>query len=182
MIEQLHLRAKATLKFALAAALAGTWGVASAGDIDSNLLFPWEAHGRLYATGPKTLMLLGEVEGTLYAESGKGKFDGATMVCPMLHEVNLEDKSVHGEGRCTIFPKGSDDVVFASYTCFGQVGSCEGVLELTAGTGKYEGISGSSNMVSRTGVADLALRLGAGGSISNAEGLMKLTGFSCKTR
>jgi hypothetical protein len=125
-------------------------------------------------------MLLGEVEGTLYAESGQGKFDGAAMVCPMLHEVNLEDKSVRGEGRCTIFPKGSDDVVFASYTCSGQLGACEGTMELTAGTGKYEAIRGMSTITSRTAVADLAIRLGAGGSISSAEGLMKLSGFTCK--
>jgi hypothetical protein len=184
MIKPLHPAAwKAVTKLALAAALAVSSGFAAADEGKGTLIFPWEAHGKLYATGPKTLMILGEIEGTLYAaETGKGMFDGATIVCPMLHEVDVEKKSVRGEGRCNIFPKGSDDMIFATYTCLGEVGSCEGVLELTAGTGEYEGITGLGAISSRTGVADLALKLGPGGSITNAEGLMKITGFACTTR
>jgi hypothetical protein len=183
MINRLHPTArKAATRIVFAAALAVCGGFAAADEIKGTLLFPWEVHGKLYATGPKTLMILGEIEGTLYGEGGKGIFDGATMVCPMQHEVNVESGSVRSEGRCNIFPKGSEDMIFASYTCYGQVGSCDGTLELTAGTGQYEGITGSGAITSRTGVADLVLKLGPGGSITNAEGLMKITGFACKTR
>ncbi|MCU0840654.1 MAG: hypothetical protein MUC79_02900 [Thiobacillaceae bacterium] len=179
MFEQLRDRVKSSEKFLFAAGMATWCGFVAAGELKGDMLFPWEAHGKLHATGPNTLMLLGEIEGTLYVESGQGKFDGAAMVCPMIHEINVEEKSVRGEGRCTIFPKASEDVVFASYTCVGQIGTCEGTLELTAGTGKYQAIRGVSSISSRTAVADLAIRLGSGGSISNAEGLMKLSEFVC---
>jgi hypothetical protein len=183
MIKKLHPAAsKAAAKLAFAAALTVCGGFAAADEIKGSLLFPWEVHGMMYATGPKTLMILGEIEGTLYAEASKGIFDGATMVCPMQHEINVETGSVRSEGRCNIFPKGSEDMIFASYTCYGQVGSCDGTLELTSGSGQYEGITGSGAMTSRTGVGELVLKLGPGGSITNAEGLMKVTGFACKTQ
>lgn len=178
MIERMHSNAKATVKCLLAAGLAGWCGLAAAEDVRGNLLFPWETHGKLYATGPNTLMLLGEMEGTLYTESGKGKFDGSTMVCPMVHEIRVDDMSVRGEGRCTIFPKGDEDVVFATYTCSGQVGVCAGTIEFAGGTGTYKDVYGSGIMSSRTGVADLAVKLGPGGSITNAEGLMRINDFT----
>jgi hypothetical protein len=165
----------------LAAALFAGVGFAAADEVKGKLLFPWEAQGKVYETGRNTLMFVGEIVGTLYADSGKGALDGASMVCPMLYEIDAESNNTRSEGRCAIYPKGSGEAVYAAYSCHGQVGSCAGRLDLTGGTGKFSGISGSGDMVSRTGTSELAIRLGPGGGISNGEGLMTLRGFSYKT-
>ena len=169
-------------KFILAATLAACSGFAGAEEFKGNLLFPWEAHGKVYEVAPKTLMFVGEIKGTLYAEAGKGALDAALMVCPMLYEIDVEGGTSRGEGRCAIFPRGDADEVYATYSCHGPVGSCEGRLDITSGTGRFEGIGGSGTIASRTGVVELAVTAGPGSDVSNAGGLMTLKAFSYKTR
>ena len=172
---------EAILRIALAASLAAAAAPAGAEDFKDNLLFPWEAHGKVYEVGPRTIMFVGEIDGTLYAESAKGFFDTAFAVCPMLYEIDVAAGLTRSEGRCAIYPKGGEGVVYATYSCQGQIGACAGRLDLTGGTDKYEGIRGTGPTLSRTGAGELAARLGHGGSITNAEGLMTLTGFAGKT-
>ncbi len=183
MSKQMHRTIRsAVIKIALVTTLATCGGFAGADEGKDTLFFPWKAHGKVYGTGPKALMFVGDIEGTLYAEAGKGIFDAALMICPMLYEIDAGDGNTRSEGRCAIRPRGGEDVIYATYSCHGQIGSCMGRLDLTGGTGKFDGISGSGTMASRTGAGELAIRLGPGGGISNAEGLMTLSGFSCKTR
>jgi hypothetical protein len=169
-------------KTLLAATLAACSGLAGADEFKDTLLFPWEAHGKVYEVAPNTLMFVGEIEGTLYAETGKGPLDAALMLCPMLYEIDVEGGNARSEGRCAIFPKGDSDVVYATYSCHGQIGSCAGRLDLSGGTGRFEGVSGSGAIASRSGAVELAVTAGPGGDISNAGGLMTLGGFSYKTR
>jgi hypothetical protein len=182
MSKQMHRKAKtAVMKIALATTLA-LGGFAGADEFKGTLLFPWEAHASVYDVGPKTLMFVGHAEGTLYADAGKGILDAAVTICPMLYEIDVESGDTRSEGRCAISPKGEEGVIYATYSCHGQIGSCAGRLDLTGGTGKFEGISGSGAMVSRTAAGDLAIKLGPGGGISNAEGLMTLSDFTARTR
>jgi hypothetical protein len=162
----------------LAATLALCSGFAGADEVKSSLLLPWEADGKVYEVAPKTLMFVGEVKGTLYAESGQGPLDGASMVCPMLYEIDVEGGIARGEGRCAIVPKGGAGVVYAVYSCQGDIGSCAGRLDLSGGTGRFAGVNGSGPMSSRTGAVESAVKVGPGGDISRAEGLMTLRGFS----
>lgn len=183
MNKQTHRTVRSVvMKLALAAALVACGGLAGADEGKGTLHSPWKAQGKVYGTGPNTLMFVGEIEGTLYAESGKGIFDAARMICPMLYELDVLDGTTRSEGRCAIRPKEGADVIYATYACQGQIGTCAGRLEITGGTGKYDGMSGSGAMTSRTGAGEMAIRMGPGGGISNAEGLMTMTGFSCKTR
>lgn len=166
----------------LALALLAMSGLAGAADCGGTLVFPWTAQGKVYEVGAKTLMFVGEIKGTLYAESGKGLLDAAPMICPMLYEIDAASGENRGEGRCAIYPRGVEGVVHAVYSCKGPSGSCEGRFDLSGGRGKLEGITGWGPLVSRTGASEMAVKLGPGGLISNAEGLMTLNGFSCKTR
>lgn len=177
-----HTAMKAIIRIALAASLATAGGPVMAEEFKDTLLFPWEAHGKVYEVGPKTIMFIGEIEGTLYAEAAKGLFDTAFAICPMLYEIDIAGGLTRSEGRCAIFPKGGEDVVYATYSCKGQIGSCAGRLDITGGTGRFEGITGYGPTLSRTGAGELAVKLGHGGSITNAEGLMTLSGFAGKTR
>lgn len=170
------------MKIMLLATLLCGGGLAAADEFKGNLLFPWEAHGKVYDAGPDTLMFVGEIEGTLYAATGQGALDAASMICPMLYEIVVSSGETRGEGRCAIYPKDTEAVIYATYSCRGQIGSCAGRLDLTGGTGEFEGVSGSGEMTSRTGASALATRLGPGGGITNAEGLMTLGGFAFQTR
>jgi hypothetical protein len=183
MSKQMHRTARtAGMMIALATTFA-LCGVAKAEEFKGTLLFPWEAHAKVYDVGPKTLMFVGQVEGTLYAEAAsKGIFDAAVTICPMLYEIDVESGNTRSEGRCAVYPKGEEGVIYATYSCHGEIGSCAGRLVLTGGTGKFEGISGSGPMASRTGAGDLAIKLGVGGGITDAEGLMTLSGFTARTR
>ena len=40
-------------------------------------------------------------------------------------------------------------MAFAEWTCEGKVGACKGTFTLTGGTGKYAGVTGSSEMIVR---------------------------------
>ncbi|MCU0840859.1 MAG: hypothetical protein MUC79_03950 [Thiobacillaceae bacterium] len=171
----------ASMKIMLLATLLCCGGLAAADEFKGNLLFPWEAHGKVYDAGPDTLMFVGEIEGTLYAESGQAALDAAFMICPMLYEIDTASGETRGEGRCAIYPKDVGAVIYATYSCRGQIGACAGRLDLTGGKGKFEGISGSGDMSSRTGASALAVRLGPGGGITNAEGMMTLNGFAYRT-
>jgi hypothetical protein len=183
MSKQMHHMARAAAgKIALALTLAVCGGFANADEFKGTLLLPWEAHAKVYDVGPNTLMFVGEVTGTLYADAGKGLFDAALAICPMLYEIDVENGNTRSEGRCAFYPKGGEGVIYATYSCHGQIGSCAGKLDLTGGTGKFEGITGSGEMVSRTGAGELAIKLGPGGGITDAEGLMRLSNFSAKTR
>jgi len=177
-----HTTGVQAAKIILAATLAYCSGFAGADEFKGTLLLPWDAHGKVYEVAPKTLMFVGEVKGTLYAESGAGALDGAFMLCPMLYEIDVEGGNTRSEGRCAIVPRGGTGMVYATYSCQGQIGSCAGRLDFNGGTGKFDGVSGTGKMVSRTGAVESAVRVGPGGDISKAEGLMTLSEFSYKTR
>lgn len=173
--------ATAVMKIILAATLAACSSFAGADEFKGTLHFPWEAHGKVYDVAPKTLMFVGEIKGILYAETGKGILDAASMLCPMLYEIDVDGGNARSEGRCAIYPKGGTDVVYATYSCHGQIGSCAGRLDISGGTGKFEGASGWGVMGSRSGASELAIKLGPGGDIAHSEGLMTLREFSYKT-
>ncbi|NND37492.1 MAG: hypothetical protein HKN81_10210 [Gammaproteobacteria bacterium] len=132
-------------------------------------VIPWEAEGRVFQVGPTALLFLGALEGIMYIESSRGELHEAFVMCPIVQELDIGSGKTEAEGHCEI-TAGAEDVVFATMTCKGEVGSCEGSFTLTGGEGEFAGISGSGDLrvrsPIRTLVADMAagavLRVGAG--------------------
>jgi hypothetical protein len=156
----------AAVSTALALSAPHAWAAGGA----ARVMAPWEAHGNLYQVEPGKLLYQGTFEGIMYAEGEKGIFDGATIVCPATHHIDVEAGEVEGSGNCMI-ETADGDVVYARYECGGKVGACTGKFQIIGGTGKLEGITGSSDFRIRTVLAGLARKLGAGGVITQGEGL-----------
>ena len=131
---------------------------------------PWEGQGRLFQIGPNRVLFTGAYSGILYVQSGEGELDALLMLCPGTQEIDLDDGTTISAGYCS-FESAEGDRVFAKWNCAGEVGACTGRMILTGGTGEFEGISGSGEMVARTVLADMAASLDSGSVIRSAAGL-----------
>jgi hypothetical protein len=70
------------------------------------------------------------------------------------------------------------DVVYATWSCRGEVGGCKGNFRLTSGTGQYEGIKGSSKLVVRSALNTLIVGMSSGSVIREATGIAILPELS----
>ena len=135
------------------------------------ILAPWESEGQVYWIGPDTIMFQGAAEGIMYIERGEGSLDTAEIVCPGTNVIDAKKKTTKASGHCIISGADEGDVVFAEYECKGKPGGCKGKFTITGGTGKFEGITGSGEMLVRTALLNLVANLDSGSLIQDAAGL-----------
>ena len=98
---------------------------------------------------------LGVSTRTVYnlARKKEGALDTAKLLCPAMLEVNLDDGTQSGGGRC-IIQAASGDRVYARWTCAGEHGAgCKGPFTLLSGTGKFKGITGQGEFQIRSDIA-----------------------------
>lgn len=110
----------------------------------------WEGQGTVYETGPKTGTFVGAIAGTLFIQTERGPAAAGYMICPALLEIDLQNATQAGEGKCTVT---NDDgtKVFAEWSCQGvHLVGCDGKITLTGGTGRMEGVTGSGTLSVRT--------------------------------
>ncbi len=114
------------------------------------------ARGKLFKTGEKIGTFVGALRGRFFVETSEGPVEAGTIVCPGTLEVDLEDASQLGQGRCVI--TGEENAqVFASWTCSGyHLIGCGGEFTLTGGTGKFAGVTGGGPFVVRSSIHGLA--------------------------
>jgi hypothetical protein len=129
----------------------------------------WQGSGQLFATGSKELTFVGALSGTVYVETEKGPLESGRLVCPAMVEINLEDGSQNGTGRCTITAKDGAQI-FGDVSCTGiRLVGCDGQFALTGGTKRFEGISGGGPVTMRSefgeikGISDSSVRQDSGG-------------------
>ena len=131
--------------------IAGMAGMARAGEKSVKILMPWDGEGSVYTTSA-------------------GELDAAYANCPASQHIDVSGKQSSAEGYCTITIS-SEEVVFAEWSCKGKVGACEGTFKLTGGTGKYAGVTGSSDMLVRSVLNTLVVGMGNGDAVRAATGL-----------
>ena len=133
---------------------------------------PWQAQGEAYLVAPGKLLFQGKFEGILYLEKGEGTLDAALLLCPGTQTVDLKSGSSEARGHC-IMTSARGEMVFSEWKCSGAAGrGCVGELRLTGGTGPFEGISGSGEMVVRTALTGMAADLRSGEVVRGAAGLV----------
>ncbi len=150
--------------------LLGLAGAVQAEKKSLKAMMPWQGDGSVYQIAPDTMLFLGAFEGIIYTETSEGKLDEGFVRCPASQKVNLETGRVEGEGYCMITPS-AGDVVYATWSCQGKVGGCQGDFILTGGTGQYEGVTGSSKLMVRTAINTLIVGMTSGSVIREATGL-----------
>ena len=136
-------------------------------------LIPWEASGHVYSVDTDTLQFLGALEGIIYVRTAEGALDEGFVVCPGSQLFNIKSGKVSGEGHCMITPS-AGDAVYAKWTCTGDLRICTGTFNLTGGTGKYEGIKGSSELLVRSSLDELIVGMPSGSVIRSATGITML--------
>lgn len=115
----------------------------------------WRGDGQAIQTGVNEATFIGAISGTVYVETEKGPVDGGQMVCPAMLQVNTEDGSQSGAGRCTITANDGARI-FAQLTCTGvHLVGCDGDFALTGGTERFVGITGGGRFTVRSKLHEL---------------------------
>lgn len=174
--------------FAVAVAIAGAAALgavaapAGADEATVRLVSPVTGRGFYFETGVNRGQFLGALHGVVYVESGPETLDGARIVCPVSFGFDSLSPNFTAEGNCTL-GQGEDDKVFTRWTCAGTLArGCRGRLTVTAGTGRFRGITGESEIVLRTSMTVLSdapkeERAGIGVVRQLGEGLMSMPAF-----
>lgn len=140
----------------------------------------WIGQGRYFKTGENEALFIGVLAGTLYVKSAEGELDAVDLLCPGDFQIDLENGAQEGEGKCIITDNDGDNV-FANWTCNGESFlGCEGDFTLTAGTGKFQGITGGSPLKARTGFAAITVNLESGAVFESSAGLLSLPELNYK--
>ena len=136
-------------------------------------IIPWEGEGRVFQVEPNTMLFLGAFEGIMYAETSEGDLDEAFVMCPLSQTMDTRSGATSGSGYCAITVTGAD-TVYAEWTCAGLVGGCQGDFTLTGGTGRFQGITGSSELLVRSPLQALVADMASGSALRVASGLALL--------
>ncbi len=150
--------------------ITGMAATLEAEEVKLKIKAPWEAAGRVFKVGPELLQFHGTFQGIMYIDDGKGKLDTAGFVCPASQEINTTNGQTIAQGRCMV--AGSEEhIVFADFTCKGDMDGCQGKFKITGGEGQFKGIKGSSDIVIRSELGAIAVNLDSGAVIHAAAGL-----------
>lgn len=133
------------------------------------ILAPWEAEGQVYKVGPAETQFIGEFGGIMYVETGEGELDTAIFLCPAIQDVDHTNKKTKASGRCHIVA--AEGNIFAEFNCKGVPGRCKGTFKLTGGTDRFEGITGSGEMLVRSALSTFMSSAASGEVVQAAEGL-----------
>ena len=114
--------------------------------------FGWVFKGEVQEMGANRSVYSGMVDGVIFNDAGKGFLHKVRADCALMNDVN--QGQANAKGTCVMTdPDG--DKVFLEWTCAGTMPACPGDERFVGGTGKYNGISGSSkfqgNFIGNTG-------------------------------
>jgi len=124
----------------------------------------------VFPVGPAEAYLVGVYSGTLYVDDGKGSLHAASIVCPATAEGDLKKMTRTGQGRCILTDE-EGNRVYARFTCTGDMESCRGPFKIVGGTGKFTGITGEGEMISRLEVEQSTRVIGFDTAEQQGEGV-----------
>jgi len=114
--------------------------------------FGWTFSGQVQELGATHVVYAGVVAGVIFNDAGEGFLHKARVDCPIYNDVN--QGRANATGSCVVIDADGDQV-FMEWKCAGAMPACPGDEQFVGGTGKYNGISGSSkfqgNFISATG-------------------------------
>jgi hypothetical protein len=120
----------------------------------------WEGQGYAFPVGEDQVYMVAVYAGVMFVDDGKGSLDAASIVCPGTIDGNLAKGTKTGDGRCVITDQ-EGNRVFARFTCTGDLEGCRGPFTIVGGTGKFAGITGGGEMISRIQARQLTTYAGA---------------------
>ena len=152
------------------AIFAGFGAVVGAEEGTTRAVASWKGRSFAFPVGKDQAYLVGVYTGTFYVEDGKGALHAASIVCPATAEGDLKTLTKTGQGRC-ILTDDDGDRIFARFTCKGDLEGCRGPFKIEEGTGKFDGITGEGEMISRIQVRQLTTVVGFERAEQEGEGV-----------
>ena len=145
-----------SVAYALAFAAACLSSPAPAADLPKSGTYSahygWTFTGKVQELGANRSVSVGMVPGVIFNNAGKGFLHKARVDCTLLNDVNQGRSNANG--TCVV-TDADGDKVFVEWKCAGAMPACPGDERFVGGTGKYNGISGSSkfqgNFIGATG-------------------------------
>jgi hypothetical protein len=134
-------------------------GVAQAEEGTVKATAAWEGQGYAFPVGEDQMYMVAVYAGVMFVDDGKGSLDAASIVCPGTIDGNLAKGTKTGDGRCIITDRDGDRV-FARFTCVGDLQGCRGPFTIVSGTGKFAGITGEGEMITRIQARQLTMYAG----------------------
>jgi hypothetical protein len=131
---------------------------------------PWKGQGFAFPVGPGQVYMVAVYSGVMLVDEGKGALHAATIVCPGTVDADMKKGTKTGYGKCIITGE-SGDRVFAEMHCTGDVTGCQGTFKITGGTGKFAGITGEGEMISKIMAREITLISGAETAQQEGEGV-----------
>jgi len=134
---------------------------ASAGEEQTIKAFAaWQGRGQMFETGPDRTTFVGSFTGMIFVETEKGPLDAGFMICPAIVDVNVNDGTQEGKGRCTITAKDGSRA-YSDIVCQGvHLVGCDGEFTFTGGTERFAGITGGGPITIRSGLQEFAASAG----------------------
>lgn len=144
-----------TVMFMVAATvLSGISSYAEEGSVKA--VSPWRGQGFAFPVGPDQVYMVAVFSGVMFFDDGKGALHGASLVCPGTVDADLKKGTKTGQAKCVITGE-EGDRIFAEYTCTGDAEGCRGPFKITGGMGKFAGITGGGEMISRIQVRETTM-------------------------
>ena len=130
----------------------------------------WKGLSFAFPVSKDQVYVVGVFTGVFYVEDGKGALHAASIVCPATAEGDLKTMTKTGQGRCILTDEDGNRV-FARFTCEGDLEGCRGPFKLEGGTGKFDGITGEGEMISRIQVRQVTTVVGFETAEQRGEGV-----------
>ena len=130
------------------------YGYAEEGTVKA--MSPWKGQGFAFPVGPSEVYMVAVYSGVMLVDDGKGPLHAASIVCPGTVDADMKKGTKTGYGKCVITGE-SGDRVFAEMHCTGDVEGCQGTFKITGGTGKFAGITGEGEMISKIQAREITM-------------------------
>jgi len=153
--------AKITFVAAVTVALAAAFP-AAAEEGTVTAFSSWQARGQIFPTGPTEATFVGVLSGIIYVKGADEALDASSIdagliTCPSTVEINTEDGSQKGKGKCVIVT-GDAERIYAKFQCAGTyLQGCNGDFTLAGGSGEKANISGGGPIQLKSALGKLAV-------------------------
>ncbi len=157
-----------TVLIAVTLLLSGGYGHAEEGSVKA--MSPWKGVGFAFPVGPEQVYMVAVYSGVMLVDDGKGPMHAASIVCPGTVDADLKKGTKTGHAKCVITGE-QGNRVFAEFNCTGDVEGCRGTFTITGGTGRFAGITGEGEMISKIQAREITMVSGVESAQQLGEGV-----------
>ena len=146
----------------------GGYGHAEEGSVKA--MSPWKGVGFAFPVGPDQVYMVAVYSGVMLVDDGNGPIHAASIVCPGTVDADLKKGTKTGHAKCVITGE-QGNRVFGEFNCTGDVEGCRGTFTITGGTGRFAGITGEGEMISKIQAREITMVSGVESAQQLGEGV-----------